>query len=163
MAKKAGKALDDQQLLFDVNPENPSGQILNKKEAEKREPAVTTAKKAKSQPLSTDTNAAACASDEALDMVFAERKKLGLLVLLKHKRFGPNQHMTSIAIADAVSELKRRKDSTKKNGSGTAPNQWRHVLSSLVKLGLVRSGRGRGGGYWLTAAGKKQAKTLQSL
>jgi hypothetical protein len=80
------------------------------------------------------------------DDPLCERAQLALQVLFQQKAFSSDSRMTTAAI---VAE-----------GHGNDPNAFKEVISDLKEAGYVNTKEGRGGGVWLTKAGKRRAGKL---
>jgi hypothetical protein len=77
-----------------------------------------------------------------------EREQLVLRVLLEGKAFDSDHRMTTAEIA------------VKAAGKTTDANQYKEVVAELKRLGYVDTKEGRGGGCWLTEAGRQRAEKL---
>lgn len=84
------------------------------------------------------------------DPVLGERARLALVALLRERAVDSDHRITAEKLA--VSAV----------GATADANQYKAVVVYLKELGYVDTRKGRGGGCWLTPAGKARAEKVES-
>jgi hypothetical protein len=89
--------------------------------------------------------------DAATTPALSNRAQFALEALLAGNAFDSDHRMTTAEVAAGA------------GGTQTDANQYKEVVSELKRLKYVQTKEGRGGGCWLTAAGRKRAENCRKL